>query len=261
MVTASSRKVIGKRRCRTNHVQLALEYKRDKNGQRRGGKRAGAGRKPRVPGRSSSQHKRRPALDRRHPQHVTLRVVGAVGYLRKPHMYRAIRTALVAVIERQDFGIVHFSVQGNHIHLMCEAEDRNALAAGMKAFQCSAAQHLNQEVSRARGTRRRGQVFADRYHVRSISSVRQLRHVLNYVLNNWRHHGARGPSLFDGKLDPYSSAVLFPGWKERTTPTIHIPPDYEPPTVSRPRTWLLAEGYKRARPISVFETPGKSTWA
>jgi len=82
---------------------------------------------------------------------------------------------------------------------------------------------------------------------------------LSYVLNNWRHHGARGPSLFDGTLDPYSSAVWFPGWKEPTTPTIHIPPDYEPPTVSRPHTWLLAEAWKRARPISVFEIPGGTT--
>jgi len=261
MITASSHKESGRHRGRKIHVQLALEYKRDKNGQRRGGKRTGAGRKPRVPGRSSSSHKRRPEVDRRHPQHVTLRVVGAVGYLRKPHLFRAIRRALVSVIERHDFGIVHVSVQGNHLHLMCEAENRDALASGLKAFQCSAAQHLNQEVSRERRTVRRGQVFADRYHVRPISSVRQLRHSLNYVLNNWRHHGGRGPSLFDGKLDPYSSAVWFPGWKERTTQDIHIPPDYEPPTVSRPRTWLAAEGWKRARPISVFEVPGESTRA
>jgi REP element-mobilizing transposase RayT len=256
MTTPSSGEVIRKHRRRKIHVQLALAYKRDKNGQRRGGRRKGAGRKPRVPGRSSSPHKIRPELDRRHPQHVTVRVVGAVGYLRKPHMFRAIRKALESVIERQDFGIVHFSVQGNHVHLMCEAENRNALAAGMKAFQCSAAEHLNQEVSRERGTLRRGQVFADRYHVRPISSVRQLRHCLTYVLNNFRHHGLRGPSLFDGKLDYYSSALLFPGWKERTTSAIHIPAGYQPPIVSRPRTWLAAEGYKRAKPISVWEVPG-----
>jgi len=259
MITASSRKVLGKRpRCRKNHVQLDLALKRDKNDQLRGGKRARAGRKPRVVGRSSSPHKKRPEIDRRHPQHVTLRVVGAVGYLRKPHMYRAIRKALITIMgrERDDFAIVHFSVQGNHIHLVCEAENRLALAAGMKAFECATAQYLNQEVSLERGERRRGQVFADRYHVRSMSSVRQTRNCLSYVLNNWRHHGARGLSLFDGKLDFYSSAVLFPGWKERTTPMIHIPPDYDPPAVSRPRTWLLAEAWKRAKPISVWEVPG-----
>jgi hypothetical protein len=76
------------------------------------------------------------------------------------------------------------------------------------------------------------------------------------VLNNWRHHrGAPGPTLFDGKLDPYSSAILFPFWRERTTPTIHIPPGYDPPTVATPRTWLLTEGLKRVPPISVWDVP------
>ena len=80
-------------------------------------------------------------------------------------------------------------------------------------------------------------------------------HSEHYVLNNFRHHGLRGPSLFDGKLDYYSSALLFPGWKERTTP-IHIPDGYDVPAVSRPQTWLLNEAWKRARPISVYEVPG-----
>jgi hypothetical protein len=65
--------------------------------------------------------------------------------------------------------------------------------------------------------------------------------------------------LFDGKLDPYSSGVFFPGWKERTTPEFHIPPDYDPPTVCRARTWLLAEGWKRVTLISGWEVPGHQT--
>src|SRR5262249_26887441 len=90
-----------------------------------------------------------------------------------------------------------------------------------------------------------------------ISSVRQVRNALCYVMNNWRHHrGNRGPELHGGKLDPYSSGIWFPGWRERTVAEIHIPHGYDPPRVCRPRTWLLAEGYKRARPISVWEMPG-----
>lgn len=254
MITRS-RSVV--RKPRKRHVQLELVTKFDKNGQRRGGRRKGAGRKPKGP-RASERHKARPAVDRRHPQHVTLRVLGDVGYLRKPHMYRAVREALKTVLgrEQDDFRIVHFSIQGNHLHLVCEAENKLALSAGMRSFEISAAKHLNDEVSKERGVRRRGQVFADRYHVRAVSSVAQTRHCLAYVLNNFRHHGLSGPSLFDGKLDYYSSALLFPGWKERTTPILHIPPDYEPPAVSRPQTWLLNEAWKRARPISVYEVPG-----
>ena len=67
---------------------------------------------------------------------------------------------------------------------------------------------------------------------------------------------ARGRGLFDGKLDPFSSAVFFPGWKERTVPEIHIPPEYDPPRVCSPQTWLLRSGWKLAAPISCAEVPG-----
>jgi REP element-mobilizing transposase RayT len=173
-------------------------------------------------------------------------------------MYRAIRRALGVVADRQhDFRIVHFSLQGDHVHLLCEATNKITLARGVQGFQISAAKHLNREVSRQRTEKRRGQVFADRYHVESIDSVRQVRHALSYVLNNWRKHrqDRETAGLYEGRIDPFSSGVLFAGWKERTRP-ISIPPEYEAPRVSAPQTWYLLEGYKRAVPISVFEVPG-----
>jgi len=101
-----------------------------------------------------------------------------------------------------------------------------------------------------------GKVFPDRYFAESLSSVRQVRHTLSYVLNNWRKHRQdHGYSLFDGQIDPYSSGVWFAGWKERTRP-IEIPERYEPPRVSVPRTWYLTTGYKLGPPISVYEVPG-----
>src|SRR5262245_61245711 len=241
--------------------QGELDLVRDKNGQRRGGKRPGAGKKPRIPGRPGSSHKRRPDVNPRYPQHVTLRVLGDVGHLRRPHMYRAIRGALATIAkttaERDDFRIVHFTLQGDHIHLICEASSREALWRGVKGFEISAARRLNAERSKEIKRRRKGTVFADRYHARAIGSVRDMRNVLNYVLNNWRHHprGDRGPRLFAGKLDPYSSAVFFPGWRERTLPP-YVPAGYDAPIVGRPRSWLLAEGWKHATPISVWEVPG-----
>ena len=231
--------------------QLEMVLVTDKNGQRRRGTGAG-GRPAKDPDRPSQRHKVRPVLDRRHPLHVTLRVVGAVGYLRKWHYYRAVRQALFAVVDRMDFRIVHFSIQGNHLHLVCEAENKGALAVGLKAFQCSAAQRINRAASRRAGKKIRGTVFADRYHATAIRTVKHLRNVLAYVLNNFRHHGLRGPSLFDGKLDAFSSAVWFPGWKERTTTVLHAPPDYDAPPHVLAQTWLLSEGWKRAKsPISV----------
>jgi REP element-mobilizing transposase RayT len=173
-------------------------------------------------------------------------------------MYAVVKHALRIAGEHDDFRIIHFSVQGNHIHLLVEAESKQALAEGMQSFEISLAKLINAVMTRKRRQKRKGQVFADRYHVRAITSVRGTRNALCYILNNWRHHprSARGPLLVDGKLDPYSSAILFAGWKEKTVPEIHIPPDYEPPFVREPTTWFLKTGWKLAKPISCFEVPG-----
>ena len=229
-------------RRRKRHIQLELP-KLDKNGQRRGGRRPGAGRKPKGV-RAGAPHKRRPQIDARHPQHVVLRTTREIGWLRKPHAYRAIRRALVIVHERHDdFRIVHFSVQSNHIHLLCEATGKYALASGVQGFQISAARHLNAEAKRS------GTVFPDRYHAESIDSVRQVRHALAYILNNWRKHKQdRGRAW----IDPFSSGFCFAGWKQR----VSAPADFERPAVAQPETWLAAEGWKRAAPISVYEMPG-----
>jgi hypothetical protein len=245
--------------------QLALSYeKRDKNGGKRGGKREGAGRK-RVhhtlpTGKRYEPHLARTKVDKRHPQHVNLPIVGNIASLRTRDLYAAVRNAiLVAHRSRDNFRIVHHSVQTHHIHLVVEADDKPALASGMKGFEISLARRVNAIVSRRRGMKRSGQVVADRYHVTAMTSVRGTRNALCYVLNNWRHHpqSARGTAgLYDGRLDPFSSAIWFVGWKERSTPEVHIPPGYDPPLRVEPRTWLLREGWKRAKPISCWEVPG-----
>src|SRR5262249_14142882 len=152
--------------------------------EKRGGKRRGAGRKPKGR-RAGSPHKARPELLARHPVHVVLRVIGAVGNLRRHFTYRAIREATLTTAQREDFRILHVSIQRPHVHLLVEADGKGALAAGMQGFQISAAKHLNAAISKGKpGPRRRGTVFPDRYHAEVITSPRQARHALNYVLNN-----------------------------------------------------------------------------
>ena len=92
-----------------------------------GGKRAGAGRKRQ--GLAQGAHRARPFHDARLPVHVVLRVTGEVGRLRRRRAYQAIRWALLRSLGRHDFRVVHLSIQGRHIHLLCEADDRAALGA------------------------------------------------------------------------------------------------------------------------------------
>src|SRR6476619_3839155 len=181
----------------------------------RGGKRRGAGRPPKG-ARAGSPHTPRPDLHARYPVHVTLRVVGAVGNLRRRCVYQAIREATLTTARREDFRIIHLSVQRTHVHLLVEANDKAALAKGMQGFQISAAKHLNAAISKGRpGPRRRGPVFPDRYHAAIITSPRQARHALTYCLNNFRKHEEdRVAPMSAWAVDWFSSGIMFPGWAE-----------------------------------------------
>ena len=225
---------------------------------KRGGKRPGAGRPPKG-ARAAERHKQRPFHDARHPVHVVLRAVKAVGSLRRRRMYQAIREATRTVARRQDFRIVHLSIQRTHVHLLVEAKGKAALASGMQGFQISAAKHLNAAISQGRpGPRRRGTVFPDRYHAVVIASPRQARNALAYVINNWRKHAEdRGEVTRRWHIDGYASGAMFAGWKEygRNDFMLRGPPELEPMVVGAPRTWLLREGWKKYGAISCREVP------
>src|SRR6266705_1033885 len=149
------------------------------------GRKPRAGRKRKA--RAGSPHKVRPELTARYPVHVVLRVIPDVGNLRRRFTYKAIREATYTTALREDFRIVHLSIQRTHLHLIVEADHKAALASGMQGFQISAAKHLNAAISRGKpGPRRRGTVFPDRYHAEIITSPRQARHAIRYVRSNWR---------------------------------------------------------------------------
>jgi len=209
--------------------------------------------------RAGAPHKARPFLHARYPVHVVLRVIPAVGNLRRRCAYQAIREATLTTARREDFRIVHLSIQRTHVHLIVEANDKHALASGMQGFQISAAKHLNAAISKGKpGPRRRGTVFPDRYHAEIITSPRQARHTLAYVLNNFRKHREdQAEPMSSWKLDWFSSAILFPGWAEYGDEAFlwRGPPTYDPLLVYQPRTWLLREGWIKSGSISCREVP------
>ncbi len=233
---------------RKRHVQQAFTFRTW------GGKRADAGRPARGP-RPSEKHKERAAIDERHPLHVTLRVVKAVGSLRRTLAYHAFRLALATALAHDDFRIVHISLQRTHVHLIVEAKSKVALAKGMQGFQIAAARYLNGAIT-VEGAKRRGTVFPDRYHARPLTSPRAVRHALNYVLNNWRrHHEDRDRAW---RVDPYSSGVNFAGWLELEDSSFlyPVPDGFSRLTTSVAQTWLLATGWTMHGPIGIHERPG-----
>jgi putative transposase len=224
--------------------QMKLDFRK----RRKDGKVAKRpGRKPPPKGKRVVPHRVRPEVDARHPVHVTLKVSTEVGRLRKRKAYQAVRRALLGCLARIDYRVVHISIQDTHLHLLVEAEDKQALARGMQGFTISAAKWINRAMRRARGT-----VFPKRYHATYISTPTQARSELAYVLNNWlRHRANRG---MPWRIDPYSSAWQFEGWAK---PHRYNPPR-EPLPVARAQSWLLREGWLRAKGgrIRLDEVPG-----
>nr|MDQ3036426.1 transposase [Myxococcota bacterium] len=202
-----------------------------------GGKRRGAGRKP-VGERAGVSHGVRDDVSSRAPVLVTLKMKKRVWNLRTKRAFARLLPAFLAVCERFGMRLVHFSVQGDHIHLVVEAEDRRALARGMQSLCVRIARALNEMMQTTGG------VFADRYHHRVLATPRQVRAALAYVLGNARRHGhaPRG----SGWLDPFSSALAFDGWRDGLDASQAALARAHPPPVARPRTWLLAVGWKRA---------------
>jgi REP element-mobilizing transposase RayT len=133
----------------------------------RGGKRRGAGRKPKGK-RSSERHKARLDHDPRHPVHVTIRIVGSVGGLRCRDLYLAIREATIVTARREDFRIIHMSIQRDHLHLLVGADSKAALSKGVQGFSISAARQINKAITARGGERRTGKVIGDRFHAGAV---------------------------------------------------------------------------------------------
>jgi len=169
-----------------------------------------------------------------------MRLVAGLPSLRADDTHALIRQALKESA-RSDFRAVEYSVQSNHLHLLVEAEDERALSRGMLGLSTRLARRVN------RLWRRRGRVFADRYHARILRTPSEVRAALVYVLHNARKHGvwiARG-------ADVYSSGLEFDGWREKGADSERL--------LERPRTWLFSRGWRRWGLIGLLELPKGAT--
>ena len=135
----------------------------------------------------------------------------------------------------REFGarLTHYSVQGNHVHLILEVEHRQMLARAMRSLCIRAAKRLNAMMGRS------GRVVADRYHVALLRTPKQVANAIRYVLANTRKHLVeRGVPVGPVTVDEYAA-----GPAEHVPKTMRLRPSA---LLLEPRTWLLQSGWKRA---------------
>jgi hypothetical protein len=218
-----------------------------------GGKRDGAGRKRSRP-RPTVPHDARGNVREYQPVLVTMRLRDGVPSLRSRAAWECIVATFVRLRGRDGFQLVHYSVQKNHLHLIVECRDRDALAGAMTVYATRLAKALNRLFAR------RGSLFDGRYHARSLTTPTETRYALRYVLSNARKHAMEaGACLPEDWLDPYSTAALFDGWTKRSR-NAGCMPDLGTSPAS---TWMLRIGWRErgGGPIDPNEIPGSNDLA
>jgi REP element-mobilizing transposase RayT len=216
-----------------------------------GGARKGAGRKARAEREGFLPHGAREVHEETHPVHVTARAVRGAPNLRSQRVWAVLR-GLFARASEKGFRLLHFSVQGNHVHLIVEADDGVALARGVQRLLSRIAMTVNALARRA------GSVWRDRHHRQVLKGPRQVRNALVYVLFNSRRHempGQKGWDVAMETIDPCSSAFWFDSWSPACRPPPIPIAQAGPSLVVPPRTWLADEGWRRRGLIRFDEVP------
>jgi len=215
----------------------------------RGGRRAGAGRRPRGE-KAGVSHRERAALATRFPVHVTVKLRQGLRPLRRRQEHAALRNAFhagCAGVKGGAFRLCHYAILNDHLHFVAEAHSREALSRGLQGLLVRVAKALNKLWSR------RGKVFADRYHDRILRTPREVRNAIRYVFQNAAKHAAEGREVAVSQaIDTYTSAPWFDGFRETFT-VRGLEAIVRP--VTDARTWLLTLGWRRHGLLSVHDLP------
>src|SRR5262249_24487986 len=140
-------------------------------------------------------------------------------------LHKAIRGANHSPAVGEEYRVVEFSVQNNHIHFIIEAESRDVLSRGTQGLAIRLARAVNRALHVT------GQVWRDRYHARELTSPRAVRFALVYVLMNAKKHG-----IFVPGIDAFSSAPWFDGFT--------APPSAGNAPTCKSETWLGTRGWR-----------------
>jgi REP element-mobilizing transposase RayT len=185
--------------------------------------------------------------------HIGIKMRQGTWNLRSKRCFRIIREAFIAAQKKIRFRLCAYSVQGNHLHVIAEADDTYAVSRAMRGLSIRIAKRLN----RLMGTR--GRVIPVRYFMRVLRTPLEVKRALAYVLNNYRRHAAQwGEVLPVDWLDPYSSARWFDGWSKPVARARGDPLPGLHPGIVPALSNVLCTGWKRFGLIDRAFVPGRA---
>ena len=159
----------------------------------------------RRPGRKKSpdsgvSHATRPVLKASCPMHVTKKLAAGLPGLRCLEAWSVITDAIRRANRARLVRVIEFTVQGDHLHMLCEGGDAKAVGRGLGGLFTSVARQLNRLWGRC------GKVYSERYHREDLTTPTQVRNAIRYVLGNIYKH-VEGIVRMTGS---WGSSVLIP---------------------------------------------------
>lgn len=142
------------------------------------------------------RHTTREVIKKKTALHLTIKVRPNKADIKSKAVLKALHHAIKRA-RLKKLKIIHYTLEYNHLHLLVETSGNQALHSGMQALGIS----LSKAINRIKFCS--GGVYKHRYHLRVITSLRDYKNVLNYILNNGVKH-KRTSSV----LDPYNSKVV-----------------------------------------------------
>jgi REP element-mobilizing transposase RayT len=164
-------------------MKLSKEAKKRKNKKERTLVNSRAAGRPKIAILNYVRHEPRPLIKNGHPVHITLKRNKSYENLRNSDFIKLIKLA-VKNARRKGLRIVYFTLQFDHIHLYIEAQNINALKAGMKAFTASIIYLMKAKNKLKSGIR----FFKDRYHLVVKKTPAEVKRCIAYILYNTVKH-------------------------------------------------------------------------
>ena len=232
-----------------------------------GGRRPGAGRKPK--GDHGRRLSRPPLASVPPPPRAPDRCgcCPTSGTFRSARGMAVVGAALLGARARPGFRVTHVSVQGNHVDVIAEAggEIRPPLSSGMKAFSIRLAKGMNRLMQR------RGPVLEDRYHAHVLRTPAEVRRAVGYVHpepREPRRRGAgsrwgRGTATGSGRASDRSSWRRGRRGSRGTPGQSRGDPDVVRATSRRSRRYLGASppgARRRAKTLSLSRSLSFTSW-
>ncbi|MBC7712718.1 MAG: transposase [Rhizobacter sp.] len=161
------------------------------------------------------RHIEREAIKKDTVLHLTLKITREKAALKNKMILKCLHHSIKKA-RGLGLKVIQYTLEYDHIHLLVEASDKVQLGIGMQSLGISLSKGINKIKAQ------KGKVFKNRYHFRKLSTPKEIKNVLNYILGNGIKH-KETTSI----VNPYNSLCgikflknLYPGFELMIEETI-----------------------------------------